>query len=126
MNERPNSIQEWTASGDPTAVSEEIRERLIALGGTITGDSADIDSLGASFGSKLAFRMLGALIPGGPARIPLSVHVDVRSGAAADESVVRVELRAEDTGYLFRLNMVDSMIGQRFTEIVSGLKAADA
>lgn len=108
---------EWLAPGSVETVSSTIEASLAQQGGRVQGLDAD-------FGSALKMRLIGSLFSGTQDDLPFHLHVDVRPGPAAAETLVRVEMRSTEGFYVFRLAYVDTQYRERFDAVTGALRAA--
>lgn len=108
---------EWIAPGSLETVSASIEAALTEQGGRVQGLDAD-------FGSALKMRLIGSLFPGTEDDLPFHLHVDVRPGPAAAETLVRAEMRSTEGWYAFKLSQVDAQYRERFDAVTGALRSA--
>lgn len=108
---------EWIAPGSVDTVTATVEASLAEQGGKVQGLDAD-------FGSALKMRLIGSLFAGTEDDLPFHLHVDVRPGPAAEESLVRAEMRSTEGWYAFRLSMVDTQYRSRFDAVTTALRSA--
>lgn len=117
-NSEPLTLStDWHAPGSVDAVSTTIEGSLEQQGGRVNGLDAD-------FGSALKMRLIGTLFSGTEDNLPFHLHVDVRPGTAAGESLVRAEMRSTQGWYLVQFTSVNEQYRQRFDEVVGRLRTA--
>lgn len=108
---------EWLAPGSVDTVSATIEASLAQQGGRVQGLDAD-------FGSALKMRLIGSVFSGTEDNLPFHLHVDVRLGPAAAETLVRAEMRSTQGFYLFRFAYVDTQYRERFDAVTGALRSA--
>jgi hypothetical protein len=108
---------EWLAPGSVETVSSTIEASLAEQGGRVQGLDAD-------FGSALKMRLIGSLFSGTADNLPFHLHVDVRPGPAAAETLVRVEMRSTEGFYVFKFAYVDTQYRERFDAVTGALRSA--
>jgi hypothetical protein len=108
---------EWLAPGSVETVSSTIEASLAEQGGRVQGIDAD-------FGSALKMRLIGSLFSGTEDNLPFHLHVDVRPGPAAAETLVRVEMRSTEGFYVFKFAYVDTQYRERFDAVTGALRSA--
>lgn len=108
---------EWLAPGSVETVSSTIEASLAEQGGRVQGLDAD-------FGSALKMRLIGTLFSGTEDNLPFHLHVDVRPGPAADETLVRAEMRSTEGFYVFKFAYVDTQYRERFDGVTGALRSA--
>jgi hypothetical protein len=108
---------EWLAPGSVETVSASVEASLAEQGGRVQGLDAD-------FGSALKMRLIGSLFPGTEDDLPFHLHVDVRPGPAAAETLVRAEMRSTEGWYVFKLSRVDAQYRERFDAVTGALRSA--
>ena len=108
---------EWLAPGSVETVSASVEASLTEQGGRVQGLDAD-------FGSALKMRLIGSLFSGTEDNLPFHLHVDVRPGPAAAETLVRAEMRSTEGSYLFKFAYVDTQYRERFDAVTGALRSA--
>jgi hypothetical protein len=108
---------EWLAPGSVETVSASVEASLTEQGGRVQGLDAD-------FGSALKMRLIGTLFSGTEDNLPFHLHVDVRPGPAAAETLVRAEMRSTEGFYLFKFAYVDTQYRERFDAVTGALRSA--
>ena len=108
---------EWLAPGSVETVSASVEAALAEQGGRVQGLDAD-------FGSALKMRLIGSLFAGTEDDLPFHMHVDVRPGPAAAETLVRAEMRSTEGWYVFKLSVVDTQYRERFDAVTGALRSA--
>ena len=83
-----------------------------------------MQGLDADFGSALKMRLIGTLFSGTEDNLPFHLHVDVRPGPAAAETLVRAEMRSTEGFYLFKFAYVDTQYRERFDAVPGALRSA--
>jgi hypothetical protein len=108
---------EWIAPGSTDTVSATIEASLAQQGGRVQGLDAD-------FGSALKMRLIGSMFAGTEDNLPFHLHIDVRPGPAAAETLVRAEMRSTEGFYVFKFAYVDTQYRERFDAVTADLRAA--
>ena len=108
---------EWLAPGSVETVSASVEASLAEQGGRVQGLDAD-------FGSALKMRLIGTLFSGTEDNLPFHLHVDVRPGPAAAETLVRAEMRSTEGFYLFKFAYVDTQYRECFDAVTGALRSA--
>ena len=119
LNSHPfrHAIIEWFAPGDLARVEHAVSAALAEHGGRA-------DGLDADYGSSVAFRLLGILVPGEEHRVPVHAHVDLRPGPDEHSVHVRLELRSTEGMYLLEFSAAGKVFEEKFAEIEVSCKAA--
>jgi hypothetical protein len=83
-----------------------------------------VDGLDADFGSSLAYRLFGILVPGEEHRVPVHAHVDLRPGFDEHSVQIRLEMRSTEGLYLVEFAENGKPFEEKFAEIETSLKEA--
>jgi len=121
MSEQVLRRDEWESSTPRGSLLPRLQETILKLGGSIR--SKDEQSIEATFGSSIQYRLFGAYLPGASRRAPLGLRltVEARDGS---RSSLGVTLQDASGWYAFRVPAHARTLERRSEEIVSALRAA--
>jgi hypothetical protein len=111
----------WQSLSPSSSLMPTFEQVIRKLGGRV--QEGNETSLEATFGSHIRYRLLGAYIPGGQRRAPLSLHLRLEP---LRNSNSRVSLTCEDASgwYAVRIQAHNRTLERRCDEIVAALRSA--